>query len=426
MRIGRTNECSSRVTLGSAPVRGIRHATGGAPRSWWTRSNAVRRVRDRLAARARRAAHPEVRHRDNALRVARRFAAQGRKTAARAKVAEALRVPTLSNRAALEVDAGSVTPCYRSERGRRNGLFSTGPSGRVSLESEKDSVHCADWLTLLGFYQEAEALQLIQNQGVKLVSTIDEWRDQIRRARDAVARIQGRSNIIVSVEPLGDEFAERIGKLKNEPTFSEQVQGATANQFAWVDISGLKCFQPQLNLEYIQRLAAEAPKPSDVQATVAFCLPTRGERALTEVLAGVNPVTNTFTAVTQNLDLRVLGHAQSEDSTTGRKIAGFVWGFGLPQVGVAEYKGGFFIKNGYHRAYALSTLGHKRLPCLLTRTDFVQFTGLQSPGMFSPDVMNSDRCPLLTDFSTDAAVPIPHRRLRMVLSVHAEVQAVAI
>lgn len=296
----------------------------------------------------------------------------------------------------------------------------------MTREAEESPLICCDWLTLLGFYLPEEALQLVKNQGVQQVTSDDEWKRKITIARRVVEDARQARVPPPAVEPLGELHADRIARLRAEPTFAEHLQGATGLDFAWVELARIRCFQPQLNEEYIRRLVEAGPRAGDENATVAFCLPTREERAKTQVLAGFNPVTNTFTAVTENLDLRVLGNAQSEDPVSGRKIAGFVWGFGLPQVAVAEYNGQFFLKNGYHRAYALLKLGHTRIPCILVHTQLFQFTGAQGPGMFNIDIVTGTRSPVLADFSSDAAVSVPHRRLRLMLSVHAEVQAVPV
>ncbi|MEM3637597.1 MAG: hypothetical protein QXX17_03235 [Conexivisphaerales archaeon] len=109
-----------------------------------------------------------------------------------------------------------------------------------------------------------------------------------------------------------------------------------------VELSKIHCFQMNLNTEYVDSLVEKAPAPSDLFDTVKFCLPTRDEKAKTPILSLFNPGTNTFTIVTQNLDLRVAGNVQGENPATHRPIAGFLYSFGLPQMSVVKYKG-FYI-----------------------------------------------------------------------------------
>lgn len=295
----------------------------------------------------------------------------------------------------------------------------------MSKGAPYDAVRFSDWITLLGFFPEQEALQMIRSQGFEIADD-QEWLEKIRAANLAVNRISGRVGLKPRIEPLDDRFAARITTLEAEPTFQEHMAGMKSKRFALLELASIHCFQTQLNAEYIKTLVESAPEPEDTEATVKFCLPTKEERPKTQMLASVNPTSNTFSAVTENLDLRIVGNVQGEDQVSGRKFFGFAYGFGLPQISVVEYKGLFMIKNGYHRAYALLKKGHKFLPCLLLSTDSFQSTGAQLPGFFSIDLLTSDKCPVLSDFGTEAVVLVPRRRLRVMVSIHAEIQVVPV
>jgi hypothetical protein len=294
----------------------------------------------------------------------------------------------------------------------------------VSKESEKEPVLYSDWLTLLGFLGESEALQYIQGQGIPLITEPEEWLQKIRTARETVSRISGRTKLQPQIKKLGAEYEPRLSQLKAEPTFHEHLIGMKSSSFAWVELAKIHSFQMSLNVEYVNTLIEKAPAPSDLENTVKFCLPTRDEVTKTPVLSSFNPTTNTFTIVTQNLDLRIAGNVQGEDPNTHRPIAGFVYSFGLPQMSVVEYRGFYIMKNGYHRAYALLKKGHKFIPCLLLSTDAYQSTGGQQPGFLPIDLVISDKSPVLSDFRTPAAVLVPRRRLRMMISIHAEQQVI--
>lgn len=294
----------------------------------------------------------------------------------------------------------------------------------MSREVSEDSVHYNDWLALLGFMQEQEALNHIHTGVPKPITPDGEWLPKIRKAREYVATLTERGSGHEVVD-LPESFRARIHALRAEPTFSEHMIGMKSSRFAYVDFKRLRCYQVRLNLEYIDALVQKAPDPADQEGTVAFCLPLTSEALGMEVLVSLNPVGNTLALTSQNLDMRVLGVVQG-DHSPGRKFAGFAYGFGLPQVLVVEYHGAYMIKNGHHRAFALVKKGHTRLPCLLLSTDNYQFTGGQLPGVFPIDLVMSRRPPLLLDFASDAAVQIPRRRTRAVVSVHAEVQIIPV
>ncbi len=295
----------------------------------------------------------------------------------------------------------------------------------MSEEAKQDPVHYCDWLALLGFEAEQDALRLIQDAGFKNFSS-DKWLHKIRSAISAVNKISNRRESKPEIKELDKKYDERLTKLRNEPTFQEHLIGITSNKFALVELTKIHSFQKMLNMEYVNEIIKKTPSPENMDETVKFCLPTKDEREKTEILSTFNPNNNTVSMITDNLDFRIIGNIQGEDPITGRKFSGFGYGFGLPLMSVVEYKGIYLIRNGYHRAYALLKKGHKFLPCLLLSTDSYQFTGAQFPAFFSIDSIMSDKSPLLSDFETDVGVLMPRRRLKVVITVHAETQVLPV
>lgn len=294
----------------------------------------------------------------------------------------------------------------------------------MSEEAKADPIHYSDWSTLLGFYDENFALQYVKNQAVDNLRSDDAWLAKIRSAIYAVGRISDRLQLRPEIMPLDSRFRERMEALEREPTFREHLGGMTSRSFAMVELASIHCFQVQLNSEYIDSLVVSAPDPNDLEETVRFCLPTHDERRKAQLVTSINPVSHTFSATTENLDFRIGENVQGDDTSTGRNFAGFTYGSGLPQISVVDYKGTILLKNGYHRAFALLKKGHRFLPCLLLATDNYQATGGQVQGFFPIDLVFSDKSPVLSDFGSTAAVAVPRRRLRVMVTVHAEVQVI--
>ena len=278
--------------------------------------------------------------------------------------------------------------------------------------------------SLLGFYSEADASNVIKSQGIPLETRKEQaLTEQIREAIKYVRSLSGRRSVSPEVNEIASEdLGTRGTDLRAESTFQEHLVGISDWSFSWIDLDKLHAFQPNVNPDYVERLKQKAPALGDVPGLLKFCLPLRSEIPKTAALSSFNPNTNTFTLISENLDMRIVGQVGGEDPVSGRSFLGFAYGKGLPQMSVVEYKGLYMIKNGYHRAYALLERGHKSFPCLLIRTDNYTKTGAAGPGFFNIDVMMSDRSPLLSDFSSPAAVTYPRRLVRMALSIHAEVQ----
>jgi hypothetical protein len=296
----------------------------------------------------------------------------------------------------------------------------------MSKEATADPIHYSDWSALLGFMPEQEALNYVHGGVPDPITTDQEWLAIIRKTREHTASIPARVDLKPEIEDLASQFPTRLASLQAEPTFQEHLIGMKGIKFANIEIAKLRCFQTNLNLEYIDALIKTSPAEDDRDGTAKFCLPLREERRKVEVLSSFNPTTNSTSLVSQNLDMRVLGTVQGEDQASGRKFAGFVYGFGLPQVSVVEYNGAYFVKNGYHRAFALFKKGHSKLPCLLVSTDLYESTSAQRPGFFPFDLMTSNKPPLLIDFDSPAAARVPRRRTRAVINMHAEVQLIPV
>lgn len=278
------------------------------------------------------------------------------------------------------------------------------------------------WKALLGFFDEPQALNYIRSQGLQLPKEVEE--DLARKVNDAIAHVQGivgRHNVRPRIKEMPDALKDHIRRVSENPSFQEITTGMKSWSFGMVEIKNTHCFQPNVNLEYAEVLLERTPSPDDLESTMEFCLPTK-EGQTSEFLMGLNQNTFTYSVVSENLDLRLLGNVQGEDDKTKRKFVGFLFGTGLRQISVVDYQGVFMIKNGYHRAYALASKGHEYMPCLVLKTDSYLLTGANAPGFFPVDLMTSDKSPILGDFFSKAAVDVPRRRLRVVLTVHGEVQ----
>jgi hypothetical protein len=283
------------------------------------------------------------------------------------------------------------------------------------------------WRFLFGFYRFEEALTIARSQGLELSPEADrDLQAKLSRAVSCIGKESGQSVPHVNVGPVSPTQDQYLAELAADPTFAESIQGMSAWHWGNVELSGLRTFQPSVNWEYIQKLVPTAPAPRDQDGTVKFCLPKRGSAPPQRVLTGFNPVTNTFSIVSEHLDFRVVGQVQGEDPNTKRNFFGFVVGFGLPTLTVAHYRGNYLLKNGYHRAVALLAKGHSTAPALVVEAETLQMTGALGPGFFTTDILGSARPPVLGDFLSNAAVDIQRPKLRTVVSIRAEAQQLSV
>lgn len=284
------------------------------------------------------------------------------------------------------------------------------------------------WRYLAGFVDESEALTYATGQGLDLgADEITRLREDIHNARVAVGKMPSRSDDSPQLRTISGDFRPWLTSLESEPTFKENIQGSTGHEWAEIEVGKVRCFQPNLNLEYIETLIKSVPQSSDREGLVKFCLPLSRERRKVPLPVGYNNATNTYTVVSENLDFRILGNVGGEATDSNgatRPFLGFIFGFGLPQLTVARYRGCYILKNGYHRAYALLMSGHDYAPALVVDASSYQAAGGAGPGFLPPDVVLSEKPPILSDFNGAPAINVSRRRMRVVLSVHAEAQVV--
>ncbi len=75
---------------------------------------------------------------------------------------------------------------------------------------------------------------------------------------------------------------------------------------------------------------------------------------------------------------------------------------GSPFFEVALYRGRWFLRDGYHRAYALLQAGVFHLPAVIVNARTLEELGATSPRFFSDEVLFSHHPPMLTDFLNPA------------------------
>ncbi|MGP8077190.1 MAG: hypothetical protein ACLP78_00740 [Thermoplasmata archaeon] len=283
------------------------------------------------------------------------------------------------------------------------------------------------WRFLFGFYQLEEAVAIANAQGISYNPTeLESLRGRISEAISAVSVLKSRAGVVPKIVDVPASYRDRLGKLETEPTFKELVTGMKSWAWKLVELGSLRTFQPSVNWGYVERLVKRAPKESDEASVLDFCLPLAGTGTPQRVVVSFNPTANTYSIVSEHLDLRIVGQVQGEDPTTKRRFFGFATGFGLPTITIAHYRDMYLVKNGYHRAVALLAAGHKRIPALVVEADTYQMTGAAGQGFFTIDVMSSPRPPFLSDFLSHAAVNITRPLLRTVLTIHGEGQALAL
>ncbi|WP_158944712.1 hypothetical protein [Granulicella sp. S190] len=118
-----------------------------------------------------------------------------------------------------------------------------------------------------------------------------------------------------------------------------------------------------------------------------------------------------------NPDLQLKFHPKTKD----RDLLPFSLYGGSPFFEVAEFRGRWFLRDGYHRAYHLLQAGVHRLPAVVIYVRSIEELGATEPWFFSEQQLFSDRPPKVTDFLEDSmTLRYERTALRKVLRIRVE------
>ena len=118
-----------------------------------------------------------------------------------------------------------------------------------------------------------------------------------------------------------------------------------------------------------------------------------------------------------NPDLRLRFHPKT---SRGECLPLSLYG-GSPFFEVAEFRGRWFLRDGYHRAYHLLQAGVDRVPAVVIYARSIEEVGATAPWFFNEEQLFSDRPPQVTDFLDDHLILRYERTaLRKVIRIHIE------
>src|SRR5262249_15157139 len=138
----------------------------------------------------------------------------------------------------------------------------------------------------------------------------------------------------------------------------------------------------------------EAENFSNAGDLIEFCLSEKSSKRPFTIGSGPQE----YTILSPSQDLRTIGPVPpTQDPTTNRNVFGFAVGWGIPFIQVAKFKDRLFLRNGYHRVYAIRNKGVKHVPCILIEIDSIGELGLKQ-GFFEEGLLMSNRPPVFADF----------------------------
>ena len=271
---------------------------------------------------------------------------------------------------------------------------------------------------LIGYFEREDAIAVL-NGGLPTPETdVSALEAKWRRFRD---RVQEKP-------PLGPadpivELSESTRALANRVRERPDVK-ATMSALDW----SIKLVDLRKPILSYQRIIVTQDAVSRVEATstepdglFAVTLP---EQEQIELQGGFDKVQNAFTTSSLNPNLRIGGFSVVESQSptgTPTRLLGFALTLGSNLVQLAEYRGRWMVRDGYHRLYGLMRRNVKFAPVIVVKARTFEETGAARPGFFSYEVLYGEQPPLLADFlSDDYSAEVPVQDVRKVIRIRAE------
>jgi len=265
------------------------------------------------------------------------------------------------------------------------------------------------------------ALGAVQNhvrtQGIATArSRIDEITAAWLALQPAIQQMQiDEAGLARSIQ-IGELSAEHAGVLEAiaaNPFFKKTFQQAQ-HAFAVVEIDKMIATQRQINLDYVARLRDSFTGQLDMARLIEICLSPDSEPApLKHLELSSTPAVHAFTS--ENADLRFLGSNMKElvpeDLTLAEQggvpvmaLISFI-GFGASSINaffdVARNR--VILNNGYHRVYALRSIGVTHIPIVLmiSHNEAMHLPPIFPGGVPKDYVLNTPRPSLVVDLFRD-------------------------
>jgi hypothetical protein len=226
-----------------------------------------------------------------------------------------------------------------------------------------------------------------------------------------------------------DSYTATVALLEREtqdirPLFTAAMRRDDLQQeyqhLAWelgvVDLRRVLAFQRRLifnSSQHVRPLARQADWPGLL--SLAIGSPRTIEHVLTHRDSDMNRLDMTLRSSNPDLQLRFTPNANNREH-----LPLSLYG-GSPFFEVAELRGRWFLRDGYHRAYDLLQAGVNRIPAVVIYARSIEELGATDPWFFDEGQLFSDHPPRVTDF-LDSTMILRYERtaLRKVIRIRIE------
>jgi len=278
------------------------------------------------------------------------------------------------------------------------------------------------WLPKSAFLNYVRS-ECVPDELSRITELSDAWSVSRKKFLEVSKNTKGLGKAII-VREIPPNYSSYTLRIANSRPFK-----ATFNQLSFefkiVEIDKLVALQNFVNLGYVDKLVKSMPKNPSFDELLDLCLSFEKEIPKTSELC-----TQKYAVYgSENSDIRFLGAAsvspdvvKNNDITVGgiaAKAIVLVFGYGASPINVFNYGGRMFLNNGFHRVYALRSIGVKHIPVIVQK---ITDPSLEMPAIYTGELMNqistSDRLPLMQDlFNKDLTIDLKVKPKRKAVKV---------
>ncbi len=270
-------------------------------------------------------------------------------------------------------------------------------------------------LCLLGVTRLAQFIDFVRHRTKDGIGRDDgEIADEWRAAANVYAKLQAATTappVASEVLELPPAIQAHVDALVKLPQFRSAFSSVPI-AFGMVELDQLIAYQHSLTLSTVDALCRNLTAPLTDAALAAACLPLGATRADFHVGRSGK---REFIFHSDSHDMRFLG-AQLLDPTLvpdivsdghAATIIALAVGFSNNVLNVVRFGKRMVLNNGYHRAYALRSLGVTHAPCVIqvcAHWEDVTLAGSSEMTQNADIYFESQRPPLLRDYFDSALV----------------------
>lgn len=276
---------------------------------------------------------------------------------------------------------------------------------------------------LLGASSLGPFLQLVDDAAVEgaapdRAELTSEWRAAVDQYEE-LERTEAGIALKGDHRDLDSNLAALAAQVKSHPSY-RRIFDTLPTSFGMVELDRLIVYQTSVTRNYVDLLRARIGPTPDPAAVFRLCLPLDAPPPPIEVRR-VGPRCFVFRCESTHFRFRepALLAADRDASHNLEAVAGVVGlavGFSSSLLNVVRVGNRYLLNNGYHRAYALRSLGLTHAPCVIqtaTHVDELQVVVNHRVAAQAPFFLESARPPLLKDFFNPKLCKVLPIRRRM-------------